>query len=340
VELDLSFITPPVDGSRSALSDCVRLLFDSNGHLAGAIGGFYQEPNRFWLQTLVVTPEQQGMGYGKELMNALFSSLPTSVDTVAWTPYGSSTAFYHHYLIELGMVYTVSKSNMFQVYPHLPARSAQETAQLRVYLEQLRARQLFVKNKIADIKVNTLNTRLVVLDSQLNPDATRSIIAVDESGNWRYENTNIPEEHDPQFVRAWIELQSWLTNTPTASLADAANHERVLIPTSNLQPPELLSVNPEVSARPGLVAPLFIMMTVMALLYKFRNWMKNENHLYWETFGNRFENNRINEEYHNDKPKELGLDIHTMEGNVAFAKYLYETQGTSPWNASKSCWNK
>jgi hypothetical protein len=49
---------------------------------------------------------------------------------------------------------------------------------------------------------------------------------------------------------------------------------------------------------------------------------------------------QINEEYHNDKPKELGLDIHTMEGNVAFAKYLYETQGTSPWNASKSCWNK
>jgi len=49
---------------------------------------------------------------------------------------------------------------------------------------------------------------------------------------------------------------------------------------------------------------------------------------------------QINELYHSEKPKELGLNIHTMEGNVAFAKYLYETEGTAPWGASKSCWNK
>jgi hypothetical protein len=49
---------------------------------------------------------------------------------------------------------------------------------------------------------------------------------------------------------------------------------------------------------------------------------------------------QINQYYHSEKPKELGLDIHTMEGNVAFAKYLYETEGTTPWNASRSCWAK
>jgi hypothetical protein len=36
----------------------------------------------------------------------------------------------------------------------------------------------------------------------------------------------------------------------------------------------------------------------------------------------------------------LGLDINTLEGNVAYARHLYEEHGTSPWNASKKCWNK
>ncbi|HEY6020773.1 MAG TPA: hypothetical protein VIY48_13020 [Candidatus Paceibacterota bacterium] len=34
----------------------------------------------------------------------------------------------------------------------------------------------------------------------------------------------------------------------------------------------------------------------------------------------------------------LGLDITTLEGNVAYAKALYKDQGTTPWNASKACW--
>jgi hypothetical protein len=36
----------------------------------------------------------------------------------------------------------------------------------------------------------------------------------------------------------------------------------------------------------------------------------------------------------------LGLDIYTLEGNAAYARYLYDTQGTAPWNASKACWSK
>ncbi|MES3031241.1 MAG: hypothetical protein V4697_02405 [Patescibacteria group bacterium] len=47
---------------------------------------------------------------------------------------------------------------------------------------------------------------------------------------------------------------------------------------------------------------------------------------------------QINEKYHLEAAERLGLDIHTVEGNVAYAKYLYDTYGTSPWNASKPCW--
>lgn len=47
---------------------------------------------------------------------------------------------------------------------------------------------------------------------------------------------------------------------------------------------------------------------------------------------------QINEKYHLEKSIELGHDIHTIEGNVEYAKYLYETQGAAPWKASAKCW--
>ena len=48
---------------------------------------------------------------------------------------------------------------------------------------------------------------------------------------------------------------------------------------------------------------------------------------------------QINERYHDETSKKLGLDIHTITGNVAYAKYLYEKEGTKPWSASKPCWS-
>lgn len=49
---------------------------------------------------------------------------------------------------------------------------------------------------------------------------------------------------------------------------------------------------------------------------------------------------QINERYHLDGAKALGYDIYTVEGNMAYARYLYETQGLKPWSASKPCWSK
>ncbi len=49
---------------------------------------------------------------------------------------------------------------------------------------------------------------------------------------------------------------------------------------------------------------------------------------------------QINEKYHSVKAEELGYDLHTIDGNIAFAKYLYEKYGVKPWNASSKCWSK
>ncbi len=41
--------------------------------------------------------------------------------------------------------------------------------------------------------------------------------------------------------------------------------------------------------------------------------------------------------------EKLGLDVYNLQGNAAYARYLYEKQGTKPWEAdmkSKNCWGK
>lgn len=48
---------------------------------------------------------------------------------------------------------------------------------------------------------------------------------------------------------------------------------------------------------------------------------------------------QINEYYHADKAKELGLDLKTLEGNMAYAQYLYNHEGGQPWISSSKCWN-
>jgi len=47
---------------------------------------------------------------------------------------------------------------------------------------------------------------------------------------------------------------------------------------------------------------------------------------------------QINEKYHLKTAEELGLDIHTTAGNIDYAIYLYKTNGTKDWNASKKIW--
>lgn len=49
---------------------------------------------------------------------------------------------------------------------------------------------------------------------------------------------------------------------------------------------------------------------------------------------------QINDYYHGDSAKKLGLDITTLNGNMEYARHLYEVYGTAPWKASSKCWKK
>jgi hypothetical protein len=48
---------------------------------------------------------------------------------------------------------------------------------------------------------------------------------------------------------------------------------------------------------------------------------------------------QINETYHLEKAKKLGFDLESVEGNVGYARYLYESEGAAPWSASQKCWS-
>lgn len=49
---------------------------------------------------------------------------------------------------------------------------------------------------------------------------------------------------------------------------------------------------------------------------------------------------QINKRYHLETAEKLGLDLDNIYDNMAYARHLYEKQGTQPWSASSPCWGR
>lgn len=47
---------------------------------------------------------------------------------------------------------------------------------------------------------------------------------------------------------------------------------------------------------------------------------------------------QINEDFHLDTALEMNIDLYTLEGNLSYARALYERFGTKPWKYSQKCW--
>jgi hypothetical protein len=48
---------------------------------------------------------------------------------------------------------------------------------------------------------------------------------------------------------------------------------------------------------------------------------------------------QINDYYHLEDSKKLGIDIYTYEGNRDYALLLYNKNGVKDWGASSACWS-
>ena len=49
---------------------------------------------------------------------------------------------------------------------------------------------------------------------------------------------------------------------------------------------------------------------------------------------------QINDYYHAKTAEKMGIDIHTDRGNIVYAMWLMQKNGTRDWSASKQCWQK
>lgn len=47
---------------------------------------------------------------------------------------------------------------------------------------------------------------------------------------------------------------------------------------------------------------------------------------------------QINILYHEKTAEAMGLDLNSIDDNVAYARYLYEKYGAKPWMSSSACW--
>jgi hypothetical protein len=49
---------------------------------------------------------------------------------------------------------------------------------------------------------------------------------------------------------------------------------------------------------------------------------------------------QINSFYHEADYLKMGIDVFTPEGNVRYAKFIYDRDGLAPWVHSKTCWSQ
>ena len=83
-----------------------------------------------------------------------------------------------------------------------------------------------------------------------------------------------------------------------------------------------------------------IMAEIAACESKFRHFGKNGSVLRGEIVREDIGVMQVNEYYHKKTAQKLGLDLYSIEGNVTYARYLFEKEGTTPWLSSSKCWNR
>lgn len=49
---------------------------------------------------------------------------------------------------------------------------------------------------------------------------------------------------------------------------------------------------------------------------------------------------QINSDHHEDTYLKLNIDVFTPRGNIEYAKFIFDQNGTQPWYLSEFCWKK
>ncbi len=125
-------------------------------------------------------------------------------------------------------------------------------------------------------------------------------------------------------------------NTP---IVEAASAEVLSAATSSITPSRPRTINVEQYVR-SYFTKTPILAEVARCESQFRQFGKNGKVLRGMLVSEDVGVMQINEYFHKDTSIKLGMDLHTIDGNLSYAKYLYDREGTQPWSASEACWNK
>lgn len=130
------------------------------------------------------------------------------------------------------------------------------------------------------------------------------------------------------------------SSAPSIIIDNTASEIQQNIPNQNNKKGEIAkSITVEEYVR-GYFSDIPVLAEVARCESRFRQYDKNGNVL--KGVVNNLDTGvmQINAHYHEEDADELGYDLSTLEGNTAYARYLYEKYGLRPWNASSPCWKK
>lgn len=81
-----------------------------------------------------------------------------------------------------------------------------------------------------------------------------------------------------------------------------------------------------------------VMIEIARCESKFRQYTDAGNPLYGGYQGRMVGIFQVYSDIHDSYAASRGMDIETVAGNIAYARHLYESEGTRPWNSSMACW--
>jgi hypothetical protein len=133
-----------------------------------------------------------------------------------------------------------------------------------------------------------------------------------------------------QGVAANVDQQSTPSQTPVISISAVENSEKTTILTANEIENEAKKFFKD--------EPLLV--DIARCESHFRQFDEKGNPFRGKVNKGDIGVMQINEYYHGEKSQELGLNIKTVDGNLAYAKYLYKKEGAQPWISSAPCWKQ
>jgi hypothetical protein len=143
----------------------------------------------------------------------------------------------------------------------------------------------------------------------------------------------------PFVSNAQSDTSATTTEGTVATTTDYVATTTVATTTLIVQPPSPAPTNVGIEARVRALFPNAPIMTDIARCEsKFRQYTDAGNPLRGGLGGAMIGVFQIHETVHRTFAKSLGMDIDTLDGNLAYAKYLYDREGTNPWISSFGCW--